>query len=964
MVQELKKKDYRFFAIIAALLVVFATAGILLENYSRGLMPEASELPEDADESVYGKLIISEIVSNNGGVYISEDGLCCDFVELFNGNSSAVDLFGYGLSDRADRIKWAFPDVTLGPGEYLTVNLTGMAQEGLNANFKLSSKGGEELILINNKGKVIDAVNTGALGKNQSMIRDGRNWTIVDFPTPDFENSAEGLEAYRQSLFAEGQTDIAVNELLPKNNGNYINKNGRFDGYIELINNSDSIINLSDYYLSDDISVPFKLQLPKVYLSSGELYLMYAGDNSYASDEYTGFGFQNKTGSVFISKDGKIVGRVDYENVPNGCAYIRETDGSYYINSSLTPGYYNDIDGVDSFQKESMKTPESLIINEVMTSNSTVLPQNGYKFYDWIEIYNNSGEAVELSDYSVSTDIAGSSAYRLPEMQLEAGSYFILMCSGDENLSNDTYKHSAIRLGNTESIYLLKNEKITDCVFVYDVPVDYSYSRDSGYGWHYTSKPTPGSSNAGGYRFRTPQPVIELESGIYNNVSSLKVSMDGPGTIYYTTDGSDPNTGSHRYTGPVNVGYTTVFKAASVLKGGMMSDTVTSSYIVNDPHAMPVVSLSLNPWEYSYLYYNYMTTEKFQANFELFEDGKSVSCPCGVGLSGFTGRQYNKKNYSLKFEGEFGAKSLDYKVFDDLDCSSFDSIVLRGGSNAESSLPWKDEFASRLAQDYLLTRKSKPCALYINGIYKGIFNIREKITPNMIADNYNVDRTKLSMSRWEGALEYGSENVWTNVRQWSKTHDLSSDANYYEFCRMIDVEELCDLWIFQMYMDNPDIYNIRVFSHPDIDGGRCKFVYFDLDLGFYGPGAAYLYATIFNPSGYAEDISGHSYDISVNLNLLRNPHFRELFLERLSYHLHHTLSTSNALGLFDYYTNLYAPEVARDMYVNEYTTDWYYSNIYEFRYIIANRTWHMMYCAQNFFGLSSSEMKQIFGDLW
>jgi hypothetical protein len=121
---------------------------------------------------------------------------------------------------------------------------------------------------------------------------------------------------------------------------------------------------------------------------------------------------------------------------------------------------------------------------------------------------------------------------------------------------------------------------------------------------------------------------------------------------------------------------------------------------------------------------------------------------------------------------------------------------------------------------------------------------------------------------------------------------------------------------------------------------------------------------VFNPSGYAEDLSGHQYDISVNLNLLRNQKFRQLFLERLSYHLHNSLSTDNTIALFDYYTNLYAPEITRDLNINGYSTDWYNSNIYEFRYIIANRTWTLMSYAQYFFGLSSAEMSSIFGDLY
>ena len=958
------EKDNRFLLVLILLLAVAVLMAAYFQHVSDSYVPSPAELPDEGGLETADSLIISEVLTNNGGTYISEDGLCCDYVEIYNGSPKTIALFGYGLSDRTDRTKWAFPDVELKSGEYLLINLTGDDRQGLNANFKLSSKGGEDLILVNNKGKVIDALVTRALGKNQSMVRSERDWEISDLPTPGFENSLKGLESYRNSLKSSEGSSLAVNELLCKNSGNFVNEYGRFDGYIEVMNTSDGYIKLSDYYLSNDISIPFKLKLPEYILSPGEIYMLYTGDNSYAPDRFTGFSFQNRTGSVFISNNGKIVSQIDYENLPNGSAYIRYEDGSYYVSSALSPGHENSAEGTDMFQKEYMPLTQGLKISEVMSSNSSYLPQNGYQFYDWIELFNNSSEAVDLSGYCLTTSISEPRMYTLPAETLGPGEYCIIMCSGNTELSNDSYHHANFRIGSSESIFLTKNDKVEDSVYCFGIPLGYSYSRGKQYGWMYTSKPTPGTANSEGARAISPSPVIETESGIYNGVSSVEVSISGPGNIYYTTDGSEPTRYSKRYTGPIKVGYTTVIKAAAMLGSAALSAPVCSSYIINDPHSMPVVSISLDPWEYEVLYENYYNNDLiYKADFELFEKDRAVHSTCGINISGKSGTIYTKKNYGLKFEGEFGAKSLDYKLFDDLDCSSFDSIVLRGGSNAEMSLPWKDEFASALADEYLLTRKFKTCALYINGNYKGIFNAREKVTPTMIADNYNVDKSLVNISRWEDTLEYGT-NVWKEVKTWAAAHNLSSDENYYEFCRKVDVEELCDLWIFQMYMNNPDLYNIRVFSHPDIDDGRCKFIFFDLDLGFYGPSGNYLASMAFNPSGYAEDLSGHSYDIRINNNLLRNAKFRQLFLERLSYHLHNSLSTENALSLFDYFTDLYAPEIERDLYLNGYSTEWYYSNIDEFRWIITNRIWTLMEYAREFFGLSNAEMKDIFGDLW
>ena len=178
MDQSKGKKDYRFLIILSVLLVIFTVGGLWLQKISRTTMPDTVPLPEDADESRYYELVISEVMTNNGGAYIAENGMRCDYAELFNGSSQRIHLLGYGLSDRTDKIKWAFPDIYIEPGEYLVVNLTGRDEDGLNASFRLTSSGGEELILVNAKSKVIDAVKTVSMDKNQCMIRNGREWVI------------------------------------------------------------------------------------------------------------------------------------------------------------------------------------------------------------------------------------------------------------------------------------------------------------------------------------------------------------------------------------------------------------------------------------------------------------------------------------------------------------------------------------------------------------------------------------------------------------------------------------------------------------------------------------------------------------------------------------------------------------------------------------------------------------------
>jgi hypothetical protein len=68
------------------------------------------------------KLIFSEIMSVNLATLADEDGDYEDWIEIYNPGDYAVNLEGYGLSDREEEpYRWKFPRVTIEPGEHLVV---------------------------------------------------------------------------------------------------------------------------------------------------------------------------------------------------------------------------------------------------------------------------------------------------------------------------------------------------------------------------------------------------------------------------------------------------------------------------------------------------------------------------------------------------------------------------------------------------------------------------------------------------------------------------------------------------------------------------------------------------------------------------------------------------------------------------------------------------------------------------
>ena len=891
------------------LLIIMVISFILLILFNglvSNIKPSESQLTDEEIE--IHKLVINEIMTSNKGVFIDPTGNSYDWIELYNGSSKNIDLTNYGLSDKDDgTIKWLFPTITIPSNSYLIVYLSGEKTDGLYANFSLKAEGGETLTLKNGSGKVVDAVKTVELQKNTTMIRTATGaWETTEEITPGYQNNEEGRNEYLSNT--KGLLDnepLVLTEFLPANEGNVIFNKNKLYSYVEVTNEGEESINLSDYYLSNDIKTVYKYRLPDVELPAGESYLIYT--NELDKENNANFRLKHHQGQVILSNKYAIIEQVEYEELTNGMAYVK-IDNRWRETGNISPGYPNTTSGKISFQEKYDIPKQDIIISEVMSSNGKYLPQNGNQFYDWIELYNNSNTSIDLGSYTLTTDYDDKKMYTMPNVSLSPGEYMVLIASGDISLSNSNYEHTNFKLSSGKGLFLYKDEELVDSLYIYSIPRGSSYGRSLTNGHFYYSNPTPKTTNDNnGLREISLNPSFSKDGGVYDNINTLEINIEGSGNIYYTTDGSTPTTNSNLYTEPINISSTTVIKAVSYENNKKNSDIITNTYIINEGHTIPVMSLSMPESKFEAISkstYGHNTTP---AHVELYEKNSSFSIDCGFKLFGGQSRELAKKSFALKFNSSYSGGKLHYHVFDNKDLVEFNTLVLRSGSQDQNSSMIRDEFNSTMLINYgtLDAQASKAIVLYINGKYWGVYYIREKIDSDFIENNYNVSGPTNIMT-YKLGKEEGSNSKIISLKNFMLNNNISEEANYEYIKTQIDVENYADYWAYLFILNSTDLHNMRYYNNANIADGKIRMIIYDTDYTFYNNGLPYL-TFIQNPNFLVSKP-----DTTIIRLLFTTPQFQELLLERISYYLKYVWTDEHINETYNYFYNTISPEMQRN----------------------------------------------------
>lgn len=749
---------------------------------------------------------------------------------------------------------------------------------------------------------------------------------------------------------------IKISELMVKNDATLLDSDGEFSDWFELVNTSDSPVSLAGWRVSDgeDKSV---WSFPDVTIDAGGYLLVFASSKESAGTElHASFSLSEDETLYLYAPENYLADSAPNVSTMADHSSVRCADGSFEDCIWPTPGYSNDAEGYELFCAAHTAT-SPLVINEVMVYNDSYNRQPDGEYYDWVELKNVSEEPIMLAEYYLSDDKDNPMLWRLPERYLDPGALLVVHCSGNSDLSTSDTVHSNFSLNSTsERLYLTSaaQQRVTDYVWLHDIFKDWTVGRMDGQsGFFYLSSPSPWSGNRGNaYRYISDQPVSLGEDGVYNDVTSVSVELEGSGRIFYTTDGSRPDESSAEYTEPITLDKTTVIRAINVQDGAAPSRAITLSYIINENHTLPVLSLSTDsPSTFSGIYYGKRKYYEIPANISYFEDGSSFNIDCGLKMKGWTSLENPKKSMGVSFRGCYGDDMLDYDIFGS-DVTEFSSLSIRAGQDYPLAIIRNELFQELCLEmgDNVPTQNSKYCILYLNGSYYGIYCLKEDFSKQYYASHKGVNKSDVTMLKSPVAL---SSAVYQEVYQFCRDNDMTLDENYDHICSVLDIDNVVDWFLIEGYTANSDVNgNMRYFKLND--GGKWQIAFYDLDWTFNYASNCFTNITD----------SNREVQVSQLINrLLTNARFREQLLSRYSELVSTTLSNEHVLAKIDELQALLEPEVPRER--DQWGSDvdgWHY-RLDELRSFITNND-YANYSANklcSMLGASAEQKMQYFG---
>ena len=630
-------------------------------------------------------------------------------------------------------------------------------------------------------------------------------------------------------------------------------------------------------------------------------------------------------------------------------------------------------------------TAQEIFLNEIVSNSDGFYPDEDGDHSDWVEIYNPSAQPVQLGGFYLTDDFEDLDKWMFPDEVLNPFEYMVVFCS-DKNRNTEPF-HTNFKLKSSGEPLILSNAlgEIIDELTPTAMAEGFALAKVCSENCYFEllNFQTPGEDNHA-YSLIT----FSMPSGVYEE--DIEISLSNPlnHEIRYTLDGSTPQHGSPLYeeslvlydassseveistisTSPYwsqptgEILQINTLRARSFVAGIPSSQVFSRTYAVgqssaelfeqypvfsfqsdadslfNPEYGIHVPGINFDPGDvvWSGNYFQRGPAWERNVHIEYFENAyPQWAQNVGIRIHGGKTRNGPQKSFRLYARNALGAGEFNHQFFDTKEKTVFDKLLLRCHFGCWNKTVIKDETTAYVGKDLDYdTQHSRPCVVFINGEYWGLFSIRDFYDAQYIEEEYGFDKDSVSIlnhgsgiisptdSEW--SIYEGSNDHYVALMDFMENADMTSADNYEYIATQVDISSMIDYYSTQVYFAQKDwpAGNHKVWRG---DGdSKWRWLLFDTDSGW-----GYLGATnntmVRATTTTSNDYSNPPWATFLFRKFLESPEFVEAFKYRYACLIKNEFADENVAQAVDRFVDLYTPgmprNIARWHHVNS-MSDW------------------------------------------
>ncbi len=756
-------------------------------------------------------------------------------------------------------------------------------------------------------------------------------------------------------------SNIIISEVCTFNAQSYYDEDMKSPDWIEIYNSGSKAINLKNYRIYDNDNFENAWVFPDTVLAPHSYLIVFAsGENRVRSENFTiessGEGiaiFNEEEGMSFlyVPVSGDFDASIDVRAMNNFGNESRialmyreklEDESRYASIVALNPDngdqrllFKTEEGGYAEqrfFYNRKMKYPwgRLRLQRENDSINAYIWDENAF----WYNIDNSCdyplksdegylGIAVASGDKSITVKaVIRNFIVNGKKINFEDLNIYEVNCGSPGKFYYSKEFHSNFNLNKDgDSLFLWDSDGLL--IQRVEIPplrndLSYGFSQNDNNQWKYFAKPTPGEENKEfGYDGIVENPMFSTNPGFYQEQINVSLTSSDPfAVVYYTLDGSTPTEKSQKYLGEIiKINTTTVIRAIAVRDNFINSEIMNGTFFIKDTSKLPVISFitdERNLYDEEngiFVEKNWYSDLEVPCYFEFWDENKILACKSNAGakLHGQRSKTFPQKSVRVYAKTRYNADFFEYPFFGDYGSQYYKSLIFRNGGTDWEKTIFRDGWASWLSKQIptLDAMGFRPAVMYLNGKFYGIQNVRERIDENYLSIKYGIPVDSINLLEdWE-RLFYGTSRIFHLFKDSLLSMDVTSDEAYEFLERNIDIPNLRDYVIFELFLANIDWpwKNLKFWQSKDYDG-KWRWILNDLDyICGIGSFPDLNMFTTFEDTAYKFN--------QWFPKLFENNKFKKEFINRYADLTNTVFLPSNTIKLVDSVANIFAMEMPR-----------------------------------------------------